>query len=183
MTVAKGDPFVADEIFPADVAIVFGMTGWQRPCARATDLYRAGFARKLLFTGGYNATAGVVEAGAMAECAQAKGVPVQNILIEPEAGHTVANVRNAVDCIERSIGIANVDTVLLVAIHFHMRRVKAIAGAIFPGRIRIGCASYPSIHYTSANWQQSDRGRADVASEARKLQSFLRTGDGAQLRR
>jgi hypothetical protein len=36
------DYFVSDDIFPADLAIVFGMTTWRRPCARAVELYRDG---------------------------------------------------------------------------------------------------------------------------------------------
>jgi uncharacterized SAM-binding protein YcdF (DUF218 family) len=170
---SPGDPFIADEIFPADIAIVFGMSAWQRPCARAVELYHAGLARRLLFTGGFNRKAGTIEAEAMADGATASGVPAGAILIEPEATHTRANVENALGCIERTVGIDNVGSLLLVAIHFHMRRVKAIAAATFPARIRIGNASYPSAYYTSADWRQSERGRADVASETRKLQAYL----------
>ena len=73
----------------------------------------------------------------------------------------------------KRIRCANVESVLLVAIHFHMRRVKAIVERTFPDHIRVGCASYPSTYYSSLDWSQSERGRVDVASEARKLDEYL----------
>ncbi len=147
------------------------------------DLYRDGMAAKLLFTGGFNRVAQVIEADEMAKCARSQGVAPADIIVEREATNTPANVANALACIEASIGIDKVGSVLLVAIHFHMRRVKAIVAATFPARIRIGCASYPSAYYSSTAWRQSDRGRADVESETRKLQAYFHGHDGEQLRR
>src|SRR5665213_222197 len=60
------DVFVPDCVFPAEIAIVFGMTTWRRPVARAVQLYQAGLAKRLLFTGGFNARIGAVEASEMA---------------------------------------------------------------------------------------------------------------------
>jgi uncharacterized SAM-binding protein YcdF (DUF218 family) len=176
------DPFIPDDIFPADIAIVFGITAWRRPSERAIELYRDGLTRRLLFTGGFNNAIQACEAEEMARAAVAAGVPEESIIVEPHATHTLANVTNARACIERVIGMANVRSVLLVAIHFHMRRVKAIAKRSFPDPVRIGCASYPSAYYTSADWFQSERGRTDVASEERKLSAYYRGQDGAQLR-
>jgi len=179
--VSTDDYFVPDDIFPADIAIVFGITAWQRACARAVEIYRDGMARKLLFTGGFNRTIEAVEAVEMARGAEAAGVPACDIIVEPKATHTAANVVNAHACIEQTIGIANVNSVLLVAIHFHMRRVKAIVERTFPAHIRLGCASYPSIYYSSLDWFQSERGRVDVASEARKLDEYLEAFQWARI--
>jgi uncharacterized SAM-binding protein YcdF (DUF218 family) len=165
--------FIADDIFPADVAIAFGMTAWQRPLARALELYRAGLARRLVFTGGFNPKIGACEADEMAREARALGVPAADMIVEARSINTAENVVNSCRAIDASIGLANVRSILLVAIHFHMRRVKVLAERTFPGGIRIGTASYPSIHYSSADWSQSERGRADVASEDRKLQAYL----------
>src|SRR5438067_599843 len=116
------DLFVPDKLFPADLAIVFGMTSWQRPLMRASELYHVGMAQKVLFTGGFNYHIHAVEATQMAKAAVAAGIPPSDILVEPKATNTTENVVNAVRCIERSIGIGSVHSVLLVAIHFHMRR-------------------------------------------------------------
>ena len=48
---------------------------------------------------------------------------------------------------------------------------KADVPSRFP---EIGFASYPSAHYTASNWNESERGKADVASEARKLADYVR---------
>jgi len=173
-TTSIDDLFVPDKIFPADLAIVFGMTSWQRPLARASELYRSGTAQKLLFTGGFNRRIHVVEAKEMARGAIAAGVQSSDILVEPEATNTAANVANAYRCIDQAIGIGNLRSVLLVAIHFHMRRVKVIVERTFPPWINVGYASYPSVHYSSVDWFRSERGRRDVYSEAKKLEDYLR---------
>jgi uncharacterized SAM-binding protein YcdF (DUF218 family) len=173
-TTSIDDLFVPDKIFAADLAIVFGMTSWQRPLARGTELYRGGMAQKLLFTGGFNRRIHAVEATEMARAAIAAGIRSSDILIEPEATNTTANIANAYRCIDQSIGIGNLHSVLLVAIHFHMRRVKVIVERTFPRWINVGYASYPSVHYNSVDWFQSERGRTDVFSEAKKLEDYLR---------
>jgi uncharacterized SAM-binding protein YcdF (DUF218 family) len=167
------DRFIRDEIFPADVVIAFGMTAWHRPAARAVELYQAGLVPKLVFTGGFNPKIGALEAEEMAGRARSLGIPAADIIVEAQSINTAENVVNSCRLIESSIGLANVRSILLVAIHFHMRRVRVIAARTFPGSMRIGTASYPSIHYSSADWSQSERGRADVAAEERKLRAYL----------
>jgi uncharacterized SAM-binding protein YcdF (DUF218 family) len=168
------DLFVPDKVFPADIAIVFGITSWQRPVLRAIELYRGGMAQKLLFTGGFNERIHAVEATEMANAAIDAGICSSDILVEPEATNTVENVANAYRCIDQSIGMGKLRSLLLIAIHFHMRRVKVIVERTFPRRIDVGYASYPSVHYNSLNWFQSARGREDVRSEAKKIEDYLR---------
>jgi uncharacterized SAM-binding protein YcdF (DUF218 family) len=165
--------FMPDDLFSADFAIVFGMSAWRSPLQRSVELYRAGLAGKLLFTGGFNPRIGCPEAIAMAEAAAALGVPSADILVEPDATNTTENVTNSYNCVASAIGIENVGSILLVAIHFHMRRAKMTAARTFPKRIRIGCASYPSAYYSCANWHLSERGRSDVLSEASKIEKYL----------
>jgi len=172
------DLFVPDKVFPADVAIVFGITSWQRPVLRAIELYRGGMIQKLLFTGGFNERIHAVEATEMTNAAVDAGIPSCDILVEPEATNTVENVANAYRCIDRSIGIGNLRSVLLVAIHFHMRRVKVIVERTFPRRIVVGHASYPSVYYNSRDWFRSARGREDVRSETKKLEDYLKRVNG-----
>jgi len=167
------DVFVPDRVFPAEIAIVFGMTTWRRPVARAVQLYQAGLAKRLLFTGGFNARIGAVEASEMAREALACGVPAADILIEDRAANTSENLALARDCIEGSLGLQSVAAVLLVAIHYHMRRVLMTAERTLPPGIALGTAAYPSIHYTDQDWHLSARGRRDVASEIEKIRLYL----------
>jgi uncharacterized SAM-binding protein YcdF (DUF218 family) len=172
------DLFVPDKVFPAEIAIVFGITSWKRPVSRAIELYRAGMVQKLLFTGGFNERIHAVEATEMTNAAIDAGIRSSDILVEPEATHTVENVVNAYRCIDRSIGIGNLRSLLLVAIHFHMRRVKVIVERTFPRQIEVGYASYPSIYYNSRDWFRSARGRENVQSETKKLEDYLKRVDG-----
>jgi uncharacterized SAM-binding protein YcdF (DUF218 family) len=165
--------FVDDQLIFADAAIVFGITSWQLPVARAVELYRIGMAKKLIFTGGYNARIQQVEAAQMASAVIAAGIPYSDILIDPQATNTAENVTNALRCIEQSMGIHNVKSILLVAIHFHMRRVKLTVEKIFPANLALGTASYSSAFYTKASWHLSKKGRKDVYSELTKIQAYL----------
>jgi uncharacterized SAM-binding protein YcdF (DUF218 family) len=165
--------FGPDALPPAELAIVFGMTRWRGPLERAIQLYSAGLAPKLLFTGGYNARLGANEAVEMAKAAADHGVPQSDIILEPSSTNTAENVTNAFRAIEQTIGIHNVDTILLVAIHFHIRRAKLTAERVFPSRVRFGIASHPSAFYSDKNWYLSERGRADVYAEVAKIETYL----------
>jgi uncharacterized SAM-binding protein YcdF (DUF218 family) len=165
--------FVADRVIPADVAIVFGVTTWKRPAARAVELHRAGLARRLLFTGGFNARIGAVEAREMAREAMTLGVPASDILVEDRAANTSENLAFSRLILEKALGLDGVASIMLVAIQFHMRRVLMTAERTFPPRIAIATASYPSVAYSARDWRGSPRGRRDVASEIRKIRLYL----------
>jgi uncharacterized SAM-binding protein YcdF (DUF218 family) len=165
--------FIPDTLLAADIAVVFGMTAWHRPTDCAVQLYRLGLAPKLLFTGGFNARLGTNEAIEMARAARHHGVPSTDIIVEPRSANTCDNVVNSLGCIERRIGLDQVHTVLLIAIHFHARRARLTAEKHFPKHIGFGSASYPSAFYSARNWHLSDRGRADVYSEVAKIETYL----------
>lgn len=165
--------FIRDDIFAADLAIVFGMSAWRRPLGRALELYRDGLAKKLVFTGGFNRRLQAVEAAEMARAAIAGGVPASDVLVEDKSTNTAENVANTLQHIDDAIGLGNIESVLLVAIHFHMQRVKMTAERAFPAGIRIGFASYPSAAYGEHDWHLSEIGRRDVLSEAEKIRKYL----------
>jgi uncharacterized SAM-binding protein YcdF (DUF218 family) len=167
------DFFIPDSIFPADLVIVFGMTAWHRPMECAVDLYKAGTARRLLFTGGFNRRIGGVEASEMAREALRRGVPAAAILVEDRASNTAENLIFSRRLIEETAGLETIASILLVAISFHMRRVLMTAQRTFPPQIALGNASYPSVAYSDRDWFRSDRGRRDVASEIQKIQLYL----------
>lgn len=167
---------VPDEVFPADVAIVFGMSAWRRPLERSLALRESGVVRQLLFTGGFNGKIGAVEADEMAREALLRGVPAADILIDPTSTNTAENVENSLLCLERAIGLDRISGVLLVAIEFHMRRARITAARRLPAHVRIGTCSYPSIHYAMAGWSSSEIGRRDVLSEIAKIREYLGEG-------
>jgi uncharacterized SAM-binding protein YcdF (DUF218 family) len=164
--------FVPDNSLDADVAIVLGMSDWRRPAARAVELFREGKARKLLFTGGYNSNIRATEAIEMAALARASGVPETMILVEPRAAHTDQNMAFSRELLEAHIGLAGFRSILLVTIHYHIRRTIIAARRHFPRSIEIGWVCYPSRHYSSSNWRHSHHGRANVALEVSKIEKY-----------
>lgn len=164
--------FVPDNPLNADVAIVLGMSDWRRPAALAVELHRAGRAKRLLFTGGYNSKVQATEALEMAALARASGVPEPNILIEPKASHTEQNMTLSRDLLEASLGADRLRSILLVTIHYHVRRALVAAQRHFPPPIKIGWVTYPSKYYSSSDWRFSQKGRENVASEISKIERY-----------
>lgn len=164
--------FVPDNFLDADVAIVLGMSDWRRPVTRGVGLYREGKAKRLLFTGGYNSKINATEAIEMATLARASGVPMADILVEPRAAHTDQNISFARDLLEANIGLPKLRSIVLVTIHYHIRRAIIAARRHFPRSIEIGWVCYASRHYSSSDWRQSHLGRENVASELAKIEKY-----------
>lgn len=156
----------------ADVAIVFGMNTPQRPVERAVELFHAGAVRRLLFTGGYNPRLGAVEAHEMARLAQAAGVPANAILIEDRARHTEENVDLSRQLLEHRSETDGLGPVMLLTIHYHLRRAHLAARRRLPAETELGWACYPSVHYTAQNWFAVERGRRDVMAEIGKIERY-----------
>ncbi len=164
--------FLDDAPIDADVAIVLGMNQWWRPARLAVDLYRAGRVGRLLFTGGHNRRIDACEAAEMAAFARREQVPEPAILVEPCAAHTDDNLRFARQLLDAQIKAGALRSVMLVTIHFHLRRTVLAARRHLPAGVKIGWASYPSLHYASSDWHRSERGRADVVSEIGKIATY-----------
>jgi uncharacterized SAM-binding protein YcdF (DUF218 family) len=87
---------VGHVLAPADCIVVLGSHD-TRVAARGADVFLAGWAPLIVFTGGLGSlTSGLwdrPEAEIFGEAAQARGVPPQSMLIEPRASNTGENVR------------------------------------------------------------------------------------------
>lgn len=163
--------FVDDAPLEADVAIVLGNTIWPLPAAHAVELYRRGHASRLLFTGGPNAKLGAREADLMSAHAREAGIPNDAILVEPRAADTRENFAFAAEMLRQDIQAGVVQSVLIVAVHFHVRRAVLVARRHFPASA-LGWSSYQSPHYPSANRWASAHGQSDVYSELAKIEKY-----------
>jgi uncharacterized SAM-binding protein YcdF (DUF218 family) len=76
------------------------------------------------------------------------------------------------ELIESSIGFAELRSILLVTIHYHIRRAIIAARRQFPSSVEIGWVCYPSRHYSSSNWRYSAHGREHVRSEVSKIEKY-----------
>jgi uncharacterized SAM-binding protein YcdF (DUF218 family) len=68
----------------------------------------------------------------MARRARSLGIPATDIIVEAQSINTAENVVNSCRLIETFIGFESVHSILLVAIHFHMRRGRIVADDIDP---------------------------------------------------
>ena len=118
----------------ADCIIGFGNYNMDIP-ARAAELYHAGFAPLVLFSGGLGRnTLGMLsksEAESFKELALALGVPEEKILLENRSQNSAENLSFSKALLaERGI---KVQKILGVHQPFMERRVRAAAGVVWPG--------------------------------------------------
>ena len=101
---------------------------------RAAELYHAGFAPKVLFTGGLGRnTEGLLpepEAVRFAKVAMECGVPEADIILEPNSTNTKENIVFTREKLE-SLGLPH-DRILGVHQPFMERRIKAAMGVYWP---------------------------------------------------
>lgn len=160
--------FPPDRLVPADIALVFGMNSPARPAMHAIRLWRQGYVKRLLFTGGYNPRLGATEAGVMAGLAGQEGVPRDAILLEPCAAHTDQNAEFAARLLAGEPGRG----LLIVAVHFHLRRCRLAAQRWFGPQAVRGWSSYSSRYYRAEDWPGAARARQDVAGESEKIRRY-----------
>jgi uncharacterized SAM-binding protein YcdF (DUF218 family) len=164
--------FPPDSQERADIAIVFGMSAPVRPVGLAVDLFHAGMVPRLLFTGGYNKRLGCVEALEMARLASESGVPADAILVEDKALNTEENVEFSYRILEDRLGFGSVRSIMLLTIHYHLRRAHIAARRRFPPEVVLNWKCYGSLYYTPTNWFAVERGRQDVATEIGKIEHY-----------
>lgn len=111
-----------DQVRPADVIIVLGAgeMGTQRRTQHAVQLYQAGFAPYVLCSGGYRGPDGRREAEVCADLAQAAGVPISAIMLEPDSRTTEQNARYAAEILRRR----SWESAVVVSDSFHLLRAR-----------------------------------------------------------
>jgi len=125
----------------ADAAVVLGAAVWGKDLSpvfrervnHATDLYRRGRVRKLIFTGGQGGRGEPTESFAASQYALARGVPAGDILIEERSRTTYENIHYAKQVADGH----GLKKVLIVSDPLHMKRAMVMAGDM-------GVEAYPS---------------------------------------
>ena len=167
---------VASPPAAADVIFVFGSQAFAVP-ARAAELYRAGHAPLVLVSGRHGRmTRGrfpATEAEVFRDRLVRDGVPPAAIVVEPEAGNTLENVRFGLAALRRH-GVA-VRRALLVAKPFVMRRCAATFARQAPG-IDVRCCP-PTTSLAAAIDRAPDRFAARLVGELERLDRYATAGD------
>ncbi len=118
---------------PADAVIVLGAqafypAGRWNPCLvarvkRGVELVQAGFAPRLVLSGGVDKEDGAVEAQVMQDIAFSFGLAREKTLLEPKSTSTSENLRFSKKLLESN-------KVLIVSDPFHLARAQALARKI-----------------------------------------------------
>nr|WP_162990730.1 YdcF family protein [Maliibacterium massiliense] len=114
--------------------------------ARAAALYKEGYAKKIIVTGGQGKDEPVSEARVMAQGLAALGVPRQDILLEEQA----ANTRQNIALSKRIMQDEGWTSALVVTSEFH--RMRAVWTAKQAGIAQVYSAAAPS--YPPHLWRQ-----------------------------
>jgi uncharacterized SAM-binding protein YcdF (DUF218 family) len=137
----------------SDVIVVLGarsyIDGKYNPCLKArvshaADLYKEGYAPKLLVSGGNDIEDNVNEAETMKKIAVERGVKAEDILLEKAATSTYENFSLS----QQIIKDKNLDSVIIVTEPFHMARASLIAD-----KLQYNYSVSPAID--SPCWQQN----------------------------
>ncbi len=105
----------------ADVCIVFGNSHAVHLAEQAAGLYKKGYFKQIVVSGGVAMEDGRLEAHCMRDVLQAKGVPASAILVEDKALNTEQNVLYSRALLEKEKGAGAVRSVLAVG-HIHGSR-------------------------------------------------------------
>lgn len=120
-----------DEARPANAAVVLGAAQWdgnpspvlQARLDHAIDLYRRGFVRSIVLTGGVGRNDTLSEAAASQKYLVDQGLPAEALLLEDQGATTWESMHNAVSLMHEH----RINTVLIVSDPFHMLRSLKMA--------------------------------------------------------
>ncbi|MFD1675762.1 YdcF family protein [Alicyclobacillus fodiniaquatilis] len=169
---------LSDDGEQGDCIFVFGSkNGYEYRVPKAVELYNAGRAKKILFSGG--ATWGdqsEPEAIAMKRAAVALGVDAEDILTETESKHTKENVLASLLTLDREFQLQSVRRLLVVTTTFHMRRCYLALNTFMPHWIQYSLCSVDDRTTRSDNWWLNPKGLDRARNEARKVIEYVQIG-------
>lgn len=157
-----------DGLVAADAALVFSGDPYYARTLEAARLYRAGYARYLVFSGRGGSGD---SAQSMAEVALRQGVPPSALLMEREATSTYENVLFVRGLLARH----DVHTLILVTSPYHQRRAYLVARHLLPG---ITLINHPIIagYWHAHGWWRHPALRRVVLDEYLKIAGYLLLG-------
>ena len=176
--------FLDDGEQKGDIAFVFGTwNSHKESVQKAADIYKKGLVPKIILSGGFNEQYEVVEADEMLKELITLGIPRECVLIENRSTNTLENVLFSIETIEEKMGLKNIKSIVAIVKNYHARRALMTLKKHLPETIKLFSAPYFSAHYafTKNNWFETDAGKEKVLEEVRKIDSYLKKGDIAEL--
>lgn len=161
---------------PADLLFVFGTRhGVPEFVAEAARLWRMGYYRHAVVSGG--ATAGIAEAEAnvikrgMVEA----GIPGHVILTEDRATNTGENVIFSLPILDAHVGLTNIRSLVAIGKFCTSRRYLMTLERHWPN-VRKMLVGVESFGYGRNDWHLHPYGRERVLREYSKIEPYLRQG-------
>ncbi len=156
----------------ADVIVAISGGETNARTAAAVDLYQAGYAPHLIFSGAAADPSGPSNARAMADAAIAAGVPPSAIELDETSTDTAQNAANVSAIIRRD----NYHSLILVTSPYHQRRAYIVfRRALGPGYNIINHSSYDQ-GWRRSDWWATPASRALTVSELQKVAYELISG-------
>ena len=175
--------FIRHENCNADAAIVFGVWGaWKEAVIYTHQLYEHGCFPKIIVSHGTNEITKVKEAEFMHKGLLRLGIPKESLFLDAASTNTLENVLHTRDLIEKEIGLESIQSLTAVMQSFHARRVLMTLRRHFPPHIKLQAAPYiPHTNITRENWSTTSEGQEAVMSEIKKIETYLKQDDIAEL--
>ena len=166
--------FLPDRPLIADATIVLGQTLWHRPFQKSIEIYKAGSAGKVIFTGGFNPALGSAEALRMKRAWAKLGYCRNDVLVDRHASNTLENIQNARALMARANLLKCGMAINVIAISYHMRRaIETLRQVFSDDLLQIGIINYPSRYCPPDTWFHDPRGRSLVIGELIKIEKYL----------
>ena len=166
--------FLKHRLQKADLIIVPGSSHPQLP-QKAALLYQKGFAKKILFTGGFNPKSGKNDCDFGKKIALAESVAEEDIFCENQSTNTKENAIEARKLIQAKR--LKSKTILLVCKTYHARRLQMTFGKIFPKSRLFFIPVIDKRKITKFNWWESKEKADMVMDELRKIGEYFLKGD------
>jgi hypothetical protein len=167
---------LVDDGSKGDVIFVFGSQKsliYRVP--EAIKLYKQKRAPRILFSGGMQWDGqNDVEAKMMREEAIKQGIAKKDILIETLSKYTKENVLFSSEVMESSIGLANVQRILIVTTAYHMRRCHLTMMTFLPDSISYTFCPVNDEDTRRDTWFMNEIGTARAREECKKIITYIR---------
>ena len=166
---------------PADLLFVFGTReGVELRVEAACRLWREGFCRRIIVSGGMTPGADASECEIIKQAMVARGVPAAKILEEHHALNTGENVMFALPVIDAALGLANIRSVICLGNTWTARRYPMTLHRHWP-QVKKMLVTIDSFATPRALWHTNPEFRRRVLHEWDKIEPYKARGFIAQL--
>ncbi|MEH7443960.1 YdcF family protein [Bacillus sp. JJ1122] len=167
-----------DDQKPGDCIIVLGSSKaivYRLPVA--LQLYKAGRADKILFSGGVTWPGNnLTEAALLKNKAIAAGIPEDKILVEDVSKNTKENVLASLLVLDRWLPLHKIRRLLIVTSSYHIRRTYLTFKTYMPDWIEFTLCPADDQNTCKDNWFLSPYGRQRAVNEAKKIIEYIGWG-------